>query len=218
MVVTRETTSELRVLVVDDHTTFAELMSMALDAEPDLTCVDHARSAEQALELDRRHQPDVVVMDVNMPGVDGVTATRMLIDRRPDVCVVVLSAQVGPALVAAAVAAGASAVLPKDGALNDLLAAIRTARRGQVILSPSALAAGNRSAEVPVSLTPRERAVLEMLGDGLDAQGIARRLGISLNTCRGYVKTLLFKLDAHSQLEAVATARRLGLIGDRGFG
>ena len=103
-------------------------------------------------------------------------------------------------------------MLPKDGALNDLLAAIRTARRGQVILSPSAIAAGHGSADVPVSLTPREHAVLEMLGDGLDAQGIARRLGISLNTCRGYVKTILSKLGAHSQLEAVAVASRLGLL------
>jgi DNA-binding NarL/FixJ family response regulator len=106
--------------------------------------------------------------------------------------------------------------MPKDGSLSDLLVALRTARRGVLVvhhslLSDAVTTHATEQGAPRVALSRRERDVLAMLTVGLDVRSIADQLGISLNTCRGYVKTLLHKLDAHSQLEAVAIARRLGL-------
>jgi DNA-binding NarL/FixJ family response regulator len=215
-----------RILVVDDHRTFAELLSMALDSEPDLTCVGHALSAGEAFALAARLRPDVVIMDVQLPDLDGLEATRRLVADCPALRVIVLTAHVGPEFVARAAAAGACAFLPKDGALAEMLRTVRTAHRGTLVLMPEAVlalaadraggAAGEWGSEAAdylgPALTPRERDVLALMGAGLDPRAIARRLGISLHTSRGHVKSLLAKLGAHSQLEAVVVASRRGLI------
>ena len=146
---------------------------------------------------------------------DGVDAAAVIVSRHPTCCVVMLTGHLGPDLVGRAAAAGISSVMPKHGSLDDLVAALRTARRGVLVVHHSLLRDMGYGAEVAqgtrVSLSRREREVLGLLTIGLDARSIALQLGISLGTCRGYVKTLLHKLGAHSQLEAVAVARRLGL-------
>lgn len=204
-----------RVLVVDDHQTFAELLARALDAEPDLVCVGHARDSAEALALAEQLEPDVVLMDLRLPGRDGISATADLTAAFPDLKVLILTAHAGQPEIARAGLAGASGFLAKDGALAEVLAALRTARRGSLILPPSVIASFSTQAspsDADPGLTPRELEVLRLLGQGRDPRGIAKELGVSLYTCRGYIKNVLAKLEVHSQLEAVVVASRTGLI------
>jgi DNA-binding NarL/FixJ family response regulator len=209
----RTTTS---VLVVDDHTTFSDLLAMALDGEPDLTCVGTAGSVAGALAMVDMLRPDLVLMDVQLGDGDGIAATAELTRTYPELRVVVLTAHIDSALMQRAADAGACCLLAKDGSLPDMLAALRSSRRGGLFIGARLLKAlmtsKPSSSDYLPPLTPREQDVLRMLADGSDARAIARRLGISVNTCRGYVKNLLLKLDAHSQLEAVVIATNRGLV------
>jgi DNA-binding NarL/FixJ family response regulator len=206
-----------RVLVVDDHQTFAELLSRALDAERDLRCVGHAQSSREALQAVARLNPDLVLMDLRLPDRDGIATTAELVREHPDLKVLILTAHASLADVERAASAGATGFLAKDGSLTDVLDALRTARRGSLILPDGLLAAlsslaDRDSAARQWHLTPRELEVLRLLGGGRDPRGIAKDLGVSLHTCRGYVKAVLAKLGVHSQLEAVVVATRTGLI------
>lgn len=206
------------VVVIDDHRIFADLLASGLSNTPDLECVGVAYDLQTGLSLVEEHRPQLVVMDYHFRGEDsdGVQATSTVITRHPSCCVVLLTGHAGADLMGRAAAAGASSLMPKNGSLPDLLVALRTARRGVLVVHHSLLsdAVTAHPTDPPpprVTLSRRERDVLAMLTVGLDVRAIADQLGISMNTCRGYVKTLLHKLDAHSQLEAVAIARRLGL-------
>ena len=204
------------VLVVDDHRTFTDLLALALAEQPDLRCVGTAHTVEEGLALADKLLPDVVVMDVRLGDGDGLAATAALMSRHPQMRVVVLTAHATQDLLERAGAAGACCLLPKDGALSDMLNALRTSRRDGLVVHPLLLKTlmGARREPRPYlpPLTAREADVLRMLAEGLDARAISRRLDISLNTCRGYVRGVLGKLDAHSQLEAVAIAKRHGLV------
>jgi DNA-binding NarL/FixJ family response regulator len=152
-----------------------------------------------------------------LPDADGIAIAEMLRHRQPDTRVVILTASNEATLVGRATAAGAAGFLSKNGALGDVLHAVHTAHGGGMTVSTDILARLLRSTAPVVGprgggLTAREHEVLELMGSGLDPRAIARRLGISVHTCRGYVKAVLAKLDAHSQLEAVAVATRRGLI------
>ncbi|MFC5380654.1 response regulator [Aquipuribacter nitratireducens] len=204
-----------RVLVVDDHTTFAELLVLALEREPDLECVGHAATVEAGIDLVDRTRPDVVVMDVRLPDGTGFAATRRILELAPGTTVVVLTAHASPDFVAQAAGAGATAFLPKGGSLAVLLDTVREARPGRLLVHPSLVARARSAAHdggVYTDLTQREAEVLELMGQGHDVTRIARRLGMSENTCRGHVKAILVKLDAHTQLEAVVKAVRRGLL------
>jgi DNA-binding NarL/FixJ family response regulator len=207
----------ITVLVVDGHQTFAELLGVALRGQPDLRYVGHARNGEQALRLAAELRPDVILLDPELPDADGIAIAEMLRHRQPDTRVVILTASNEATLVGRATAAGAAGFLSKNGALGDVLHAVHTAHGGGMTVSTDILARLLRSTAPVVGprgggLTAREHEVLELMGSGLDPRAIARRLGISVHTCRGYVKAVLAKLDAHSQLEAVAVATRRGLI------
>ena len=205
-----------KIVVVDDHKVFAELLAMALTREPDLLCVGHAQSVDEGMALVETEKPDIVIMDVQLGDGDGIAATGELTERFPELRVVVLTAHVDQRLLQRAAAANACALLPKDGDLPDMLNTLRTSRRGGFAVHPQLLRRLVGRTEVPTPrrppLTHREQEVLQMLAAGLEARMIAQEIGISLNTCRGYVKSLLAKLGAHSQLEAVAIAMRHGLI------
>jgi DNA-binding NarL/FixJ family response regulator len=209
-------TGRTSVLVVDDHTTFAELAEFALAAEPDIDCVGTAYSVTEALAKVRALRPDVVVMDVHLGDGDGVAATAELTAEQPDLRVIILSAHLDDTIVQSAAEAGASAVLAKNGSLCDLLHAVRSCTRGHMLVHRQALAAmraaPSETRALRQALTPREQEVLQMLGSGAGAHVIARELGISLATCRGHVKSVLTKLGAHSQLEAVVLAMQHRLI------
>jgi len=204
------------VLMVDDHVVFAQLVERALSHEDDLTCVGIASSLAEARQMFAATTPDVVIMDVRLQDGDGIDATAELVAADPQVRVVVLSAFIDAPLMQRAASAGATALQAKDGDLDDLLDAIRFAQPGSLAVHPRLLhqlvneARSNTMPGPP--LTQREHEVLRMLAAGLDLTTIARELSISLNTCRGHVKSLLAKLGAHSQLQAVVIAMRYRLI------
>ena len=189
---------------------------MTLDREPDRTCVGTAATVAEAMAMDEEFRPDLVLMDVRLGDGDGVAATAELTRTYPELRVVVLTAHTDTALMQRAADAGACCLLLKNGSLPDMLQALRSSRRGGLAVSSALLKALIPSK--PTSdhylppLTRREREVLRMLAEGSDARAIAKNLGISVNTCRGYVKNLLVKLDAHSQLEAVVIATKHGLV------
>jgi len=205
-----------RVLIVDDHSTFAELLSFALSCEADFDCIGTADSGSQAVETARRERPDMVVMDIQLGRESGLEAARQIRAIDPNIVVVVVSAHRDPTWVVRATQAGASAFAPKAGSLSEMLSVLRGARNGTMLVAPSLFTKVNEPAPAstqPVAkLTERERDVLTLMGQGLSASPIARMLNISVHTCRGYVKTIHAKLDARSQLEAVIKAQRLGLL------
>ena len=209
-----------RVLVVDDHRAVAEPLGMAISMQADLECVGIASTAAEALRLAVECTPDVVLTDVVLPDMDGIDAARELRELHPAARVIVLTAHTDLGVMARAASMGACGFLPKESSVLEILNAVRTARNGGMVVDGSTLTAvigrlkrdewAPSPAENP--LTQREASVLAAMGQGLDPQAIAAHLGISVNTCRGYVKSILAKLGAHSQLEAVVVAARRGLL------
>ncbi len=204
------------VVIVDDHHAFADLLTMALNAEDDFEVLATASTGEQALQVARREQPAMVLMDIELGNDDGLEITRDLRAAVPDAVVVMVSAHTDANLIARAADAGASAFAPKTGSLSEMLSILRKARRGAMpCASTSPTKPPDRAVPPPPSiplLTAREHEVLVMMGRGASPSQISRSLGISVHTCRGYVKAIHGKLDARSQLEAVVIALRLGLI------
>ena len=203
------------VAVIDDHTMFAELISSAVHDEPGLEVVGHAPGAAAGLAMVEELRPDVVIMDVHLGDGDGIEATAALTALHPDLLVVVLTAHADPAMVRRAAAAQACALLPKDGNLEGLFRVLRDAVRGSLVVDPALVRRLDRGPTVPrqrTVLTPREQEVLRLLATGLDTRLLAREAGMSVHTARDHVKNILAKLDAHTQLEAVAKAMRQGLI------
>lgn len=214
MTVTAAPTTCRTAIVVDDHRTFTELLTMALDAHAGLTCVGSARDAGSAVALMEHRQPDVVIMDYRLGDDDGVQTTRRIAARWPATTIVMLTAYPTRHLMTEAAAAGASALLPKDGSLADLLDVLVTAVPGAFAVPPGLLRTlvATDLRDSVTCLTHRELDVLQQLALGLDVRRISRELGITVSTTRGYVKAILVKLDAHTQLEAVAHAHQVGLI------
>ena len=210
------------VLVVDDHRAFSDALNIAIDIQDDLTCVGIATTLAEALELVAKERPDVVLMDVHLPDADGVEGTARVKELSPDTNVVILTGDTNPATMARAAAAGAAGFLVKAGPMAEVLDGIRTAREGGMLLRGTTLSAiltqihegdrPDRKRDGKAALTSRELEVLNLLGQGQDPATIARTLDISIHTSRGHVKSILAKLDAHSQLEAVVTAVKMGLI------
>ena len=202
------------VFVVDDHQTFADLLMAAIDREPDLRCVGSAEGVEAAVAKVSLQVPDVVVMDYQLGDGDGITATARILARHPFIRVLILTAHANEGMITQAARAGACCLLPKSGSLPDLLRAVRTASPGGFMVHPGLLKllVTSRPGPPPPTLSRRENEVLQLLASGLDVRSVAVRLGIGTSTCRGYVKAVLVKLDAHSQLEAVAAAHRWGLV------
>ncbi len=215
--------SERRVLIVDDQRSFAQSLEVVVDAQDDLTCIGTSSTGEDAVRRVQAEGPQVVVMDVDLPGIDGIEATAQLLENAGEISVVILTGIPDATVLARAASAGACAFLLKASSSEEILDAIRSDHRrsGHLdvdasainqLLGPSADTAGDAD-----RITQRELEVLGLLAQGRQPKEIARLLGISVHTCRGYVKNILAKLDAHSALEAVVIAHREGLISlDRG--
>ena len=205
-----------RVLVVDDHRTFTDLLVLALGGLDDIECVGQAHDAETARGLVDDLSPDLAIMDVELGADDGIELSAELLARHTDLRIVVLTAHANRSLVTRAADAGVCALLPKVGSLPNVLHALRTARRGSFVVDQSLLhTLINRGSDDPLRHTPlsdRESEVLTLMAEGMDARRAAQTLDISIHTFRGHVRHVLSKLGAHSQLEAVAIAKREGLL------
>lgn len=209
----------VRILVVDDHVAFAEALSVALDARPDLETVGHAATAAEALELATRERPDVAIVDVvlgdELDGIECATELRRIL---PEIRVVVVSGQADATVLARAAAAGIAGIVPKQRPLAEIIKAVRAPADGAILVDQTTLEGIVRElqheheAVARTPLTAREQEVLSQMRDGHDPQTIARALDISINTARSHVRNILFKLGAHSQLEAVVIASREGLL------
>ncbi|MBG6179545.1 response regulator [Arthrobacter sp. CAN_A1] len=212
--------NQIRVLIVDDHATFAELLAQALAREPDLVSVGFATSIGTAIEKFMVLLPDLVVMDYHLPDGDGITAAERILAVAPDTRVVMLTGDPDSQALTRAAGSGICAFLPKDGSLTTLLETLRHSRNGGMMVHPLLVAQLGARRKTPApgtrvtALTQRELEVLQLMAEGRDVRANARALGITENTCRGYVKSILCKLGAHSQLEAVAVAARLGFLND----
>ncbi len=203
--------------MVDDHLMFAQLLAITLADQPDMECVGIAGDVAVALEMVASLQPDLVLMDARLRDGDGVAATAELVASHPGLRVAVLSGYIDIALMRRAAEAGACALHPKDGDVEEILHAVRTARCGSFDVHPRLLhSLGlDTSALVPQppSLTDIEREVLQFLAAGLGTSVIAHELGIPVSSCRAHVQDVLTKLGAPSPLEAVVVALRSGLVG-----
>jgi DNA-binding NarL/FixJ family response regulator len=209
----------MQVLVVDDHLTFAELLTGAIDREPDLRCVGSAGSVYDAVQECLALKPDTVIMDFHLPDGTGLDAASAILRDLPETRIIILTGHPTPQALERSAEIGVCGFLPKDGSLAGMLETLRKARRGNMVVHPALLAqlgaarlnGGGHDVKVP-HLTDREWDVLRLMAEGKDVRENAKILHISTSTCRGYVKAVLAKLNAHSQLEAVATARRIGLL------
>jgi DNA-binding NarL/FixJ family response regulator len=216
----------MRVLLVEDQRTLAEALMIAINAQPDMECVGAVESAEAALSLAGTRRPDVVIMDIHLPGADGIAGTRRIKAIRPDARVFILTGDATPELFGEAVAAGAVGFLSKGGPFPDILAAIRTPPGGRVMMAAdtfAALMAGARRGTPDQAghrqdwacLTVREKEVLALMDEGLGAQAIGERLGVSRHTAHSHIKRVMAKLGAHTRREAIAVATRKGLLPGR---
>jgi DNA-binding NarL/FixJ family response regulator len=213
----------VRVLVVDDHELFRLGLERALAKEPGIEVVGEAADGEAALERVAALRPDVVLMDVRMPGTDGIEATRRIRETDPDVRVLVLAGSHADADVFAAVRAGAHGYLLKEATVEEVAGAVRDVARGLGPISPvvgaKLLAEFNslsrrvaeHEGQVP-RLTARELDVLRLVARGMANREIAEALVISGNTVRNHVRSILEKLRVRSRIEAAMVAVRDGLV------
>jgi DNA-binding NarL/FixJ family response regulator len=203
-----------KVLLVDDHSVVIEGLTMLLASFDDLDVVGSASTATGIVECYRSHRPDVVLMDVSMPVVDGIEATALLRSEFPDARVIVLTGSTDPHLVGAALDAGACGYLMKSASGDDILGAIRSVMSGQSVFGPEAvhaLRAGPEPVGPAGQLTPRETDVLRQVVAGRSNKQIAIELGISPGTVRIHVSNILAKLGVSNRTAAalLAVDRRL---------
>jgi DNA-binding NarL/FixJ family response regulator len=206
----------LGVLLVDDHAVVRQGLRMFLATDAGLYVVGEAQNGQEALEKVAELQPDVVLMDLLMPVMDGVRATREIRARFPEVEVIALTSVLEDQWVAEAIHAGATGYLLKDTQPEELIEAIYAAGRGEVRLHPEAarrLAQEVRTAEMREALTPRETEILRLIAQGLSNKRIAQQLNLSELTVKTHVSNLLSKLGLSSRTQAALFAIREGLIG-----
>ena len=202
----------IRVMLVDDHTMVRRGLATFLKVVDDLLLVGEAESGADAIQLCGEILPDVVLMDMVMPDMDGATATRAICQQYPQVQVIALTSFKEGDLVKNALEAGAIAYLLKDVSADDLVRAIRAAHAGRATLSPEAAQALVETANQPpapgLDLTEREREVLTLMIEGLNNTQIAGRLAVSPSTIKSHVSNILSKLGVASRTEAVTLALR----------
>ncbi len=205
----------IRVLVVDDHSVVRQGLRMFLGLDPELDVVGEAANGQEALERARQLRPDVVLMDLIMPVMDGITAIAALRRELPDTEIIALTSVLEDEKVIGAVRAGAMGYLLKDTHAEDLCRAIKAAAAGQVQLSPQAAARLLREVKAPdnsETLTDREAEVLRLLAKGRSNKEIAQALIIGEKTVKTHVSNILAKLNVPSRTQAALFAVRIGMV------
>jgi DNA-binding NarL/FixJ family response regulator len=212
----------IRLMLVDDHEIVRAGLRMMLETESDLEIVAEAKSGEEALIKAGVHHPDVIVMDVSLPGMGGVEATRAIRDRFPEVPILALTIHENERYFFQMLDAGALGYLPKRAAPTDLVHAIHTVHDGHVYLYPSLATAlvndylqrvetEDEEQQSYDMLTPRQREVLTLIAEGMTNTEIGERLGISSKTVARHRENIMGRLDLHSRTELVKYAIRKGL-------
>lgn len=220
-----------RVVLIDESALFCEALGAVISMQRDLEYVGSATTAEEAVSIVMEHSPDVAVIDVDLPPppsggerFDGIETAARIKAARPETRVLILTGRMELDTMARAASSGACGFLSKTSSVQDICHALRTAKDGGMFVErelvvPLVERVRQQTARRPIEggsrradITSREHEVLTLLGEGLDVAVIAKRLGITLNTCRGHVKNLLSKLGSHSQLEAVVEAVHQGLL------
>jgi DNA-binding NarL/FixJ family response regulator len=202
----------LKLLIADDHALMIEAVALAVKDEPDLEVVGSAETGSQVLPLVERTKPDVVLLDLRMPGVDGLTCIKLLRERHPEVRIAVLSGMDSDEAVHAALALGANAFISKNVEPPDLVKAIRQAAEGEISEPVGRAKKRVNAAAESTGLTERELAVLRELGEGRSNKEIARSLWLAEQTVKFHLTNIYRKLDVGSRTEAVHWAYAHGLI------
>lgn len=214
-------TRPIRLLIADDHTMVRQGLSQICEAEPDMQVVGQAADGQEACRLAQLAQPDVVVMDINMPVLDGVQATRHITNSSPGVGVIILTMYRQDQYVFEAIKAGARAYLLKDADSDELLLAIRTVAAGGALLDSAIalkmieefrrLQSESVGADGVTLLTERELDILRLVAQGLDNSEISERLGLSDKTVRNRLTVVFEKLHVNNRTQAALYALRRGL-------
>ena len=215
----------VRVLLADEQVLFREAVKVVLSNESDLEVVGEAQDGIQAIDVAERLQPDVALLDADLPNRDGISTTQQIAEQVPMCRVIVLSAREDERVLVNAMEAGASGYLSKEAPLADLIAATRAVHRGEALVPPRMLGAllkrlikrrreRDDALKRLADLTRREREVLVLLAQGADKDGIAQQLVISPETARTHLQNVLGKLGVHSRLEAAAFVTQNGILND----
>jgi NarL family two-component system response regulator LiaR len=205
-----------RLILTDDHVVLRQGLRALFEGQPDLEVVGEAGDGQETLELVRKFRPDMVLVDLIMPGVDGITTAQRIHQEFPEVRVLILSSIDDQAAVVAAVRAGAIGFVQKHASLDALLESIRAAARGQFQFSAAAAAQLVREIQAPHDqsehLTARELEVLQHVAGGLTNKQIAWKLSISEKTVKSHVSTILDKFGLESRTQAAMYAARMGVV------
>ena len=203
--------SPITILTADDHPLIRDGLAAVLRSETGLQVVAEAANGEEAIEAYARLHPDIVLMDLRMPVMDGLAATRAILAEDPNARIIMLTTYDGDEDIHRALAAGARGYLLKDMMRTDLLSVIRSVHRGQRGI-PAPIAARLAEHTPRIGLTPREVEVLRLVADGLSNAQVAERIGRTEGTVKVHLKNILQKLDVKDRTEAVTTALRRGFI------
>ena len=211
---TASSETRTRCLVVDDHSVVRQGLDILFGEIEDLELVGQAANGEEALEAIKDLNPEVVLMDVRLPGIDGVSAVKRIHQLAPNVKFVIFSAYGDKRLLSDAISAGARGYVMKGSPPEDLLRAIRTVAGGKAFvdpsLSPALLMTDIADGEQPLS--EREREILQLLAEGYHTEEVARRIGLSVETVKSDTKRVIGKLQADTRTHAVAIALRQAII------
>jgi len=211
--------AKTRILLVDDHAIMRDGIRALVSVEDDIEIIGEASDGKEAVEKSAQLNPDLIIMDIAMPKMDGLEATRRIKKKQPSMKVLVLTQHDNQEYVLSVIKAGASGFVPKKAVGSDLIAAIRAVHKGDSFLYPSAARVlmsnylqHSDVADPFESLTAREREVLKLIADGHTSREIAEMLYLSLKTVLGHRNKLMQKLDLHNRTELVRFAIRKGLI------
>ncbi|GMQ78355.1 MAG: response regulator transcription factor [Anaerolineae bacterium] len=213
-----ETYETIRIMLVDDHDMVRRGLAAFLNVKADLELVGEARDGLEALSMIEDCQPDVILMDLVMPKMDGATATRKILQKHPNIQIIALTSFQEQELIRDALQAGAIGYLLKNVSVDDLAAAIRAAYAGQSTLAPEAVQAllqsglSSGQTRIDYGLTPREMEVLELVVAGLNNREIAEELFVSRATAKAHVSHILDKMDVSNRAEAITLAFRNKLV------
>ncbi len=214
----------IRILITDDHQLFREGLKRILNETDEITVLATLGSGEEAVARVAQYKPDVILMDVNMPGIGGLEATRQIHARFPDIRIIMLTVSEKESDLFGAIRAGARGFLLKNASMDDLVEAIRRVYAGEAMIAPAmavklldefaATKPSQAGEEGGDELTDRERTVLQLVARGLGNKEIAAELSLSPHTVKAHLRTILDKLHLRGRAEAAAWAERHGLTGD----